>query len=97
MRSNKRNIKAVDGEIKRLIATRTNEKDDEKVANIDKQINVLVECRAKLQETPRQHHITGAVISGLFSLAGILLVLHYEEKDIITSKAYNVASRMIGG
>lgn len=37
-----------------------------------------------------------AVISGLVSLAGIALIMKYEELDAITTKAFGIATKMIG-
>lgn len=36
------------------------------------------------------------LVSGAISLASILLVLNYEKTDIITSKSWNIAGKMIG-
>jgi hypothetical protein len=36
------------------------------------------------------------IVQSLTGLASILLVLNYEKKDILTSKAFGIAQKMIG-
>ena len=36
------------------------------------------------------------VISGILSLAGIVLIMKYEEFDAITTKAFGIATKLIG-
>lgn len=57
-------------------------------------VDALVETRCKLAESSDKGSIKTALVSGAFSIASILIVLKYEEKDIITSKAYQLVPKM---
>ena len=95
---NKKNIETLNKDISELIEKLRNEKltSEERLA-LDDRLEKLVECRKNLYDKPADHPLVASVVTGLFGLAGIVLVLYYEETEVVTSKAYNVASRMIGG
>lgn len=94
---NRKNIKLLNWQLSDLIVRRGNlELTEEKLLEIDDNIGILIGYRERLYDEPRQHPILIAVTSGFFGLLGIGLVLYYEKTDIITSKAFNIGTRMIG-
>lgn len=95
---NKKNIKTLDKDIADLIKKleSDNLESEERYA-LDDRLEKLVNCRKSLYDKAPPNPIVASVVTGLFGLAGIALVLYYEETEVVTSKAYNVASRMIGG
>lgn len=61
----------------------------------------LSDIHAKLVDTRNVQRMYGInptdVFKGVLGIATILLILNYEKADIITSKGYDIAKRMIGG
>ena len=95
---NRENIKRIDYEIGILMRMLDNSKlkeEDEK--RILKRVDVLKDVRATLCGPPKDHTLLGVVLNGLFGLAGVLVILYFEKAEIITSKAWNMASRKLGG
>ena len=57
----------------------------------------LTELRCKLSESSKLGSVKPAVVTGLFGVVSMVMVLKYEEKDIITSKAFNMVTSMFRG
>lgn len=94
---NRKNIKKIEAMMTGLIAKLDNPKlDPVERVETEGQLEVLIDYRTKMYDEPSQHPIWGAVVSGLFGLAGIVIILYYEKTDIITTKAFNIGTRMIG-
>lgn len=94
---NRKNIKKIEAMMSGLIAKLDNPKlDPVERVETEGQLEVLIDYRTKMYDEPSQHPIWGAVVSGLFGLAGIVIILYYEKTDIITTKAFNIGTRMIG-
>ena len=94
-----KNVKALDVRIKELVLElEKQEKGRPGYDNIADSINKLVEARKGLipVETPGAKLNINTIVTSVFGVIGILLVTNYEKADIITSKAFNMASRMIG-
>ena len=94
-----KNVKALDVRIKELVLElEKHEKGTPKYNDIADSINKLVEARKGLMpvETPGAKLNINTVMTSIVGLIGIMLVTNYEKADIITSKAFNMASRMIG-
>lgn len=60
-------------------------------------IKDLTDLRTKLAESREEGSVKGIVTSGALSIASVLIILKYEEKEIITSKAYSIATSMFRG
>lgn len=95
---NRKNVKEMDVKIAELVSKLGDVKlEPEARREIESQIEALVEYRTKLCGPASNHPILSSVITGAFGLAGIALVLYYEKTDIVTSKAFTIGTRMIGG
>jgi hypothetical protein len=57
----------------------------------------LTKIRSLLSEAKVKESNVPAVISGVIGLSAILLVLKHEEANIITSKAFSIATKMFRG
>ena len=94
-----KNVKALDVRIKELVLElEKHEKGTPKYNDIADSMNKLVEARKGLMpvETPGAKLNINTIVTSVFGVIGIMLVTNYEKADIITSKAFNMASRMIG-
>lgn len=94
-----KNVKALDVRIKELVLElEKHEKGTPKYNGIADSMNKLVEARKGLVpvEVPGAKLNINTVVTSIFGLIGIVLVTNYEKLDIITSKAFNMASRMVG-
>lgn len=60
-------------------------------------LEALTKVRCQLAESGVKGSNSPALISGLLGIAGILLVLHYEKTDIVTSKAISMATSLFRG
>lgn len=60
-------------------------------------IGTLIDYRTKMYESEKKDPIKPAILSGAFGISAILIVLYYEKTDVVTSKAWNIATRMFGG
>ncbi len=70
-----------------------NDKYSEKLSKLE----ALTKVRCQLAESKVNGSIKPVVISGLFGLTSVLIVLKYEETEVITSKAFNMATSMFRG
>lgn len=62
-----------------------------------RQLDDLTKVRNQLMDSKVKGSNSPAIISGLISISSILIILKYEEKDVITSKAVNIAMSMFRG
>lgn len=60
-------------------------------------LDELTKIRSQLSEAKVNESNTPAVITGVIGLSAILLVLKHEEANIITSKAFSIATKMFRG
>lgn len=92
-----KNIERLDFEIGRFTDELMLEEDNAKREVIMEKLNKLIELRTKLEENRVKGSVKPMLISGAFSVASIALVLKYEEANVITSKAFGMATSMIRG
>lgn len=71
------------------------ELDQEYLAKM-RQLDNLTKIRGQLIESMGNNSSIPTIVSGLISISSILIILKYEEKDLITSKAFNIAMNLIG-
>lgn len=93
------NIEDLDSKIGVLTKELEEIEDEEEYEIAVSKIDSLVELRTKLAKSKADGRVSvkPVVISGLFGLASVLVVLKYEERDVITSKAFNMATSMFRG
>lgn len=59
-------------------------------------IERLVKLRTEIGDSKAKESNKVAIVSGAVQIASILIVLQYEKANVITSKAYSIASGMFG-
>lgn len=91
------NIKSLDFKIALLSTKLTSEEDDVQYEKALTKIEDLTKVRCQLASSLQESSNKGAVISGIFGVAGIVIVLKYEEKEIITSKAFSMLTGLFRG
>lgn len=62
-----------------------------------KHLEELSKVRCQLAESLAKQSNAPAIISGLFGVSAVLLVLHYEKTEIVTSKAFGLATSLFRG
>lgn len=88
------NLKELDNQIGELLTDYEGCKEESRRSALMNEIKELTDIREKLKasrETGSNSHLW---VSGTISIATILLVMKYEETNVITSKAYNIATRI---
>lgn len=93
----KKNIKDLDAQIQSLIEELFAAEDVEEHGEILKRIDELTEVRNKLSHDKVNESHAGAIISGALGIASMAMVLKFEKADIITSKAFGMATSMFRG
>lgn len=68
----------------------------EEYKRIEEALDTLVEVRNNFKPKGMELPKSDTIITGLVSLASIALILKYEKVDIITTKAFGVATKMLG-
>lgn len=90
------NIKALDAQISDQMEKLNTTTDNGRRMAIKDELESLIEYRTKLCDSKNKDSIKVPVITGLFSVATVLIVLYYEKTDVITSKAFSIATRFGG-
>lgn len=93
-----KNIKDLDLKISKLTNELEELEGDEN--NYDSKMNKLeklIELRCKLSESKVNNSVKPLIVSGLFGLTSVVVVLKYEQTEVITSKAFNMATSMFRG
>lgn len=72
------------------------EYDEEYSAKV-KRLEELTSIRCQLADAKVKESNAPAIISGVIGVSAVLLVLHHEKTDIITSKAFSMATKMFRG
>lgn len=70
-----------------------NEEYSDKLAKLEE----LTKVRCQLAESKVNASVKPIVVSGVLSIASLAIVLKYEEKEVITSKAYDMVKGMFRG
>lgn len=90
------NIKALDVEIGVLTQELINA-DGHEYNEISLKIEKLTEIRAKMVDSKVADSYSKEIISGVIGIAGMVLVLKHEKADIITTKAFSMATKLFRG
>lgn len=91
------NIEAIDLQIGKLIDELGGLEGTEEHKTIVQEIDDLTKIRKELTESKVKDSNAPAIISGLVGISAILLVLNFEKTDVVTSKAYSMATRLLRG
>jgi hypothetical protein len=67
---------------------------DEEYSDKLAKLEELTKVRCQLAESKENGSVKPIVVSGLLSVASLVIVLKYEEKDVITSKALDITRNM---
>ena len=73
------------------------EDETDKYDRIMTKMDKLTELRCKLAESKVNGSLKPVVVSSLLGIASLVIVLRYEEKDVITSKAISMLPGMFRG
>lgn len=92
-----KNIDSLDLQIGNALEVVANADDEIEREKALAKIEKLTELRVQLEDNRVSKSVKPAIISGLFGIASVALVLKYEETDVITSKAFSMATSMIRG
>lgn len=90
-------IKELDRQIDELAVELKNYNKDDIYQTKLKNLEALTKVRCQLDESRIKGSNAPVLISGLLGVASILLVLHYEKTDIVTSKAISMATSLFRG
>lgn len=70
---------------------------DEKYSDKLAKLEELTKIRCQLAESKVKASVKPAVVTGLFGMASMVVVLKYEQAEVITSKAFGMATSMFKG
>lgn len=70
---------------------------DEKYEMITQKMETLTDLRVKLKDSKVSGSVAPVVTSSLLGIASLVIVLKYEEKDVITSKAMSMLPSLFKG
>lgn len=90
------NIDALDIEIGVLTKELVDSKGDD-YEEISSKIERMTEIRASLANDKVTGSYSKEIISGAVAIAGLVLVLKHEKTDIITTKAFSMATKLFRG
>lgn len=95
----KKNINEIDVKISKLNEELNSIEgmSEEDLKLIEGRAELLINLRNKLSEVKTRESIAPIVIPGVVGLSAILLVLNYEKREIITTKAFSIATKMFRG
>lgn len=94
MKTIRHNVKDLDNKIGELLELYESTEDDVKRAELMDEIKDLTDIRSKLNTSKVEDSNSSLWVSGALSIATVVLIMKYEETDIITSKAFNIATRI---
>jgi len=70
---------------------------DEAYSDKLNKLEELTKIRCQLAESKEKGSVKPIVVSGLLSIASVALILKYEETEVITSKAFGMATSLFKG
>jgi hypothetical protein len=90
-------IVGLDKQIEELTSLIENLGSDEAYTAKIKKLEDLTKIRCQLAEAKVKESNAPAIISGVVGISAIVLVLRYEKAEVITSKAFSMATKMFRG
>ena len=90
-------LKAIDVQLQTLsLELASLSAQDDNYEKVTGQIETLVDIREELRGRKFEPVKLDTIISGVVSIASVLLITKHEKVDIITSKAFTIATKLIG-
>lgn len=91
------NIKEIDTQIAKLMVELDAVVEDNEYEMILMKIDDLAKLRDKLSTNKVNESYSKEIVSGVIGMAAIVVVLKHEKADIITSKAFGIATKLFRG
>lgn len=91
------NVEYLDTKISLLISELDSDLSADEYRDTVSKLDSLVKLRSDLANSRDRESMLPIVVSGLIQSIGIFAVLHYEKTDVVTSKAFNMATNLFKG
>lgn len=91
------NIKDLDDKIGKLNEELENALTQEEYETIINKLESLVTLRCKLASSRDENSVKSVVVGGLLSVASLVVVLQFEDENVITTKAFNMIPSLFKG
>lgn len=92
-----KNIEELDVYINKLMNELMVLVDPTEIEEVEMRLKHATEIRNRLSENKVRESYTKEIISGAIGLTGMVLVLKHERAEVITSKAFSMATKMFRG
>lgn len=94
MKTISQNIKDLDNKIGELLSEYELAEEELEKTVILEEIDNLTSIRKELKSSKVEGSNSGLWVSGALSIATVVLIMKYEETDVIATKAFGIATRM---
>lgn len=94
MKTISQNIKDLDNQIGELLSKYEHTEGDVEKTVLMEEIETLTKIRTDLKASQVEGSNSGIWVSGALSIATVVLIMKYEETDVIATKAFNIATRI---
>lgn len=88
------NIRDLDNQIGELLSKYEQTEGEVEKTVIFEEIEALTNIRLELKASKVEGSTAGVWVSGAISIATVVLIMKYEETDVIATKAFNIATRI---
>lgn len=93
----KQTVDGLDGQLETIVNKMAmTEPGTEAYASLTEQLKGLKDIRGDLKPAKLEKLKADTLVNGAVSIATVLLVLKYEKFDIVTSKAFGIATKLLG-
>lgn len=90
-------VMEMDKQIEELTKIVANLRKDDTYSDKLAKLEELTKTRCQLEESKVKDSVKPIVTSGLLSIASVVVILKYEKTEVITSKAFGIATSMFRG
>lgn len=88
------NIRDLDNQIGELLSKYEHTEEEIEKTGILEEIEALTNIRLELKASKVEGSSSSVWVSGAISIATVVLIMKYEETDVIATKAFNIATRI---
>lgn len=93
----KQTVDGLDGQLETIVNKMAmTEPGTAEYASLTEQLKGLKDIRGDLKPAKLEKLKADTLVNGAVSIATVLLVLKYEKFDIVTSKAFGIATKLLG-